>query len=318
MSKKANPVLVGAFVLGAIALAVAAAIAFGGASLFTSKSRFTLHFRGYIGGLNIGAPVEFNGVRIGNVTDIRIVSDASGANTRIPVVIEIRESVIKWTGGKTPHLDEQICLNINEGLRAQLAQQSLLTGLLKINLLYEPASPIVMVGGGEYPEIPTIPSPFSQVKEQLENLPLMDIVNNVQTSIQAVVTMLADARTRDVVGQFISAITDLRVLTSTLNTQVVAVAESLQKTTVQTGQELQKTLGVLQQATDNLDKRLALLLASATATSHDIHTMVNQSAALPGQLQDTLKETTEAARSLRVLSDYLERHPEALLRGKTE
>ena len=89
MSKHANPTLIGAFVVGAVILAVAAVLLLSSGDLFVQKPRFVLYFKGSVKGLNIGSPVTFRGVNIGTVTNIQLVMGVSESDIRIPVIIEI-------------------------------------------------------------------------------------------------------------------------------------------------------------------------------------------------------------------------------------
>ena len=78
MSKHANPTVIGAFVVGAVILAVTAILLLGSGDLFIQKPRFVLYFKGSVKGLNVGSPVNFRGVNIGTVTNVQLVMGESG------------------------------------------------------------------------------------------------------------------------------------------------------------------------------------------------------------------------------------------------
>jgi paraquat-inducible protein B len=100
MSRKANPALIGAFVLAAIALGVAALVIFGGAKFFTQTKRAVLYFEGTIKGLSNGSPVTFRGVKIGQVVDVKVVLDPADLTIQRPILIEIDSDRISEPSGR--------------------------------------------------------------------------------------------------------------------------------------------------------------------------------------------------------------------------
>ncbi|MBT8124865.1 MAG: MCE family protein, partial [Gammaproteobacteria bacterium] len=89
MSKKSNPTFIGAFVVGAIALAVTTVILLGGGKIFSDRSTYVTYFEGSIQGLRVGANVNFRGVRIGQVRRINVRFEESMLNFDLPVIIEL-------------------------------------------------------------------------------------------------------------------------------------------------------------------------------------------------------------------------------------
>jgi paraquat-inducible protein B len=164
---KASPTVIGGFVIGAIALVVIGLLVFGSADWFASRTSYIAYFPGSVKGLRIGAPVDFRGVQIGEVTDIRVLYDPKTVSARIPVVMEFDPSRIGVVGLPLKgSYEDQIKRMIEAGFRAQLQVQSLLTGLLLVNLDFEPQTPVRLVGGEQpYPELPTLPSDIEQLQE---------------------------------------------------------------------------------------------------------------------------------------------------------
>src|ERR687892_2432980 len=89
MSKQASPTLIGAFVIGAIALVVAGLLVFGSGTFFADRLTWVTYFPGSVKGLRVGAPVNFRGVRIGEVTGIQVLYDENDGSMVIPVVMEV-------------------------------------------------------------------------------------------------------------------------------------------------------------------------------------------------------------------------------------
>src|SRR5215469_10003226 len=102
MSKKANPTLVGSFVLGALGLLILAVIVFGSGSFFRERPRAVAFFQGDIQGLNVGAPVTLRGVPVGIVTNIKININTSDMNPSIPVYMEFEPERMKFSGSLQP------------------------------------------------------------------------------------------------------------------------------------------------------------------------------------------------------------------------
>lgn len=98
MSKAANKTMIGAFVLGAVALAVIAVLIFGSGKFFTTKQYYELYFQGSVQGLDLGSPVMFRGVKIGSVTDVSLQFNPKELTLYIPVTIEIEPDRAKRLG----------------------------------------------------------------------------------------------------------------------------------------------------------------------------------------------------------------------------
>jgi paraquat-inducible protein B len=175
MGRKANPAVIGAFVVGAVVLAVAGVLIFGSGQLFKNTSRYVCFFPGNVDGLNVGAPVKFKGVEIGSVVDIRLRLPeqppvaAVPKEFRIPVTIEIDNRRVEALGFSAHRDIKQV---VERGLRAQLNAQSLVTGLLFVQLRFDPETPPVFVlpPGSKLDEIPTMPTAMEQVQSAAENV----------------------------------------------------------------------------------------------------------------------------------------------------
>lgn len=322
MSTQANKTIVGAFVVGAIALLVSAVLILGGGKFFTNKFKVVMFFEGSIKGLNVGSPVMFRGVKIGTVSDINLMLNANDLSFQTPVVAELDPARWALTGGEPGDLSRLQAL-IGHGLKAQLQMQSIVTGQLLVALDLFPDKPARFVGlVKEYPEIPTVPTSLEELSKALEDLPLKEIVMNlnsamdgiqkivnspdVKADIRALHLALQEAREliRNVDRKIDPLITNLNTLTDDARGSLVQ-ANSTLSTIEKDAQEIaattKKTLESAQSALRKSEKAFA-------AFSDDSQLLF--------ETRKTLKELSAAARSLRVLSEYLEEHPEALLRGK--
>ena len=141
MSTRANPTVIGVFVLGAVVLLVLALLAWGGTGLFRTRLDYVLFFDSSVIGLNNGAPVTFRGVKVGQVTDIQI----RWGTPLVAVYISVEPDLLKGTpkAGAQAQIQQAV---MERGLRAKLKMQSFVTGVLYVALEPAPDTPIVLRG----------------------------------------------------------------------------------------------------------------------------------------------------------------------------
>jgi len=299
MSKKTNPALVGSFVVGAICLSIVGVILLGGGGLFEKKFECIMYFDESISGLDVGAPVDFGGVRIGTVTGVQLEFDKENKGEILrPVTFQIEEKRIHFAQERDhkASVPESLEFLVNErGLRARLASQSMLTGKHKIELGYFPDLPVMRKNRGDDRwEMPTIPSPFKQAAAELAQLPINEIIHEAHRAI----TRMADIMDPEVTGKTFRNINltleRMETLLSRLDTKIDPFAE-------QSGQMIEVAKESLQEMQETL-KNINLNLDPKSESRMNVY-----------MLMDDLQQTSK---SLRRLTDYLEEHPESLLRGK--
>ena len=174
MSQEANAKVIGAFVLGAVLLAVAVVLYFGSGDFRKEKELYVIYFAGDVNGLKVGSGVMVRGVNIGTVQEIAAIMDEN-AEVFIEVLIENTADTVRPIGGlaekltQMPHTAANSDL-INMGLRARLESQSMVTGQKYIKLDFFPDTEAVLVGlHKEYAEIPSIPSAGEQLQKRLQS-----------------------------------------------------------------------------------------------------------------------------------------------------
>ncbi len=322
MSKRANPRLIGMFVLGALVLLVAALAVAGGGRLFARSETFVMFFEDDVNGLQVGAPVTFRGVRIGSVTSVQIRYDTDAREITIPVLVQLekRQSALAGSTG-WESLEELVA----RGLRAQLKLQSFVTGQVSIELDFDPTIKARFVGVVQnYPEIPTKRSSISEFRATLSDLiteirklPIdeilervsdvsanlstliihvdylvTDINNHVNASFEQVPALMSESR--KLVADLDVAARDISKLTRDVNARVPGIGQGA----VTAIAELDKTL-----------KQAQSSLSSIEGTLGD-------RSALQFQMNQALTEITAAASAMRVLAEYLQENPGVLLSGK--
>ncbi|GJL64363.1 MAG: paraquat-inducible protein B [Nitrospirales bacterium] len=331
MSKRSNPTLIGTFVIGAIVLVVIGVLIFGGGKFFKDQLIYVLYFDDNLKGLSVGAPVTFRGTRIGSITEIKVVIDAQGESIRIPVLMALEEGAVEVvnTGPDTimPEIVEEKDRAFlgkmieDRGLRAQLQMQSLVTGKLLVQLDFFPLSPIKLHTGLDdpFPEFPTISSSLSLLTHKLEDIPIQDLAATALRAIQGLDQLLNSPDLKGLVAESRILVKDLRDLTQVMNRELTPVMTGLDETI----RDTQRLVGQIDSQVQPLSgdfrevaKSARMSLKQTQETLLAIRGVAGKDSALPYQLTSTLKELKAAARSIRGLADYLEQHPEALLRGK--
>ena len=188
MSEKPHTVAIGAFVLGAILIAVATVLLLMGSG-FGTKETVVMVFDGSVKGLSVGAPLALRGVKVGEVTDIDLVLDTDTASATMIVEANFNKNNIRQEGDPDVNLTEEL---IKSGLRAQLNTQSLLTGLLYIELDFHPKTAAHLVKiNSPYLQIPTIETDLERFTKTLQNIDFSKLntqIENISSSIDSLVS----------------------------------------------------------------------------------------------------------------------------------
>ena len=244
--------------------------------VYTIQSRYLLHFPHSVQGLAPGSPVVFRGIRIGQVVEVKLELDTSNYEIRVPVVIEIEPQRIEISGFEGVDPEGRIERLVANGLRAQLASVNLLTGGLEVEFDMHPDASPDRILLGG--RYPELPTIPA---------PLAEITASVSGVLAKIESMPLDeigASLQGSLGELHQVLRETNKLASQINGKVMP--------------SLEQTLGRLDATIGSLDKMLA------------------EDSPLPVELRKALQDVGNAARSVRVLADYLEQHPEALIRGK--
>ena len=314
MSRQASPTTIGAFVVGAVALAIAAIVLLAGDQWFRQDvSRFVMYFHGSVNGLNVGSPVMFRGVNIGTVTDIQLVVGRTETDVDIPVIVEIDNSRFVHTHPESPkaETDDDIDELIKLGLRAQLHLQSLLTGQLFIQLDFQPGTPINLIGDGmyqsKYDEIPTIPTPIERLSKSLQNFPADEVLKNIVAIAEGMDKLVNSPQLTASLTALHAALDELKSLVTKINTEASPLASNANSMV----DDARAVLGNINTAVD--DAKGALRQAEITLKSTD-DLVGNEQLVI--QMEQALTAITSAARSIQLLAEEIERRPESLIRGR--
>ncbi len=263
---------------------------------YTRKIRFVLFFDGSVRGLSIGAPVEFEGIKVGSVVNLHLEYDPRDASFKIPVVIEIElERVVVRGDGKAPPPSETLQILVSQGLRARLGTGSLLTGKLFVELLMRPDMPARFSSEQQqFPEIPTIPAGLDEITgsikgllAKIEKLNLEKIGEELESTLRGSNKLLNSAATQNVTAELSNSLTAFRSTLENLDRRVEPLAENAQKALIEGRQTLDFLNGVL---------------SPDSPTQYGVNEMTDSLA--------------DMARSIRTLVNYLERNPQSLIFGR--
>ena len=246
--------------------------------VYTQRVPYSVRFTGSVKGLHTGSPVEFSGLQVGTVTDVRLEYDGAQKSIGIPVTLEIEPQRIAWKGERPsqPYLGMKAL--VTQGLRAQLKSGNLLTGELIVDLGFHPeATPAELrMDTGDHPEIPAVPAELEAITR----------------SVNQILSKIADAEIPELV-------TDLRHAVQGLDSLV-------------SSPEIMGTLKALSQTAN----AATVTLGNANVALKSVDSLAGTNSQLRRDTSVLMGELTGAARSISTLADYLERHPEALIRGK--
>ena len=325
MNKKISPTLMGAFVVGALALLVIAIITLGSGRLFRKTYEFVLYFQGSVNGLNVGAPVKYKGVEIGSVADILLQLEKVEPG-RIPVIIELDAKKLAGRGFRGNLLvdPDELQRAIDEGLRGQLQVESFLTGVLYVAVDLYPDTPaqFVLPRGSRYHEIPTVPTELEQVQDELRKAFTKLAKIDFDT---AIVAMTHAFEGIDRLTKSPALNNSLRSLEQTMPKVDEAVvnirrlAATLDKNANDLSSDLQQTSAVARQTMVEIEtaaKQTGITMKEGEGTLASARAVIDPESITFYELTKSLREISGAARALRILADYLERNPRALIFGK--
>ncbi|MEE4111443.1 MAG: MlaD family protein [Desulfobacteraceae bacterium] len=350
MSKAPNKTMIGLFVMGAIVLLVLAVGVLGSGRFFQERYTYVLVFDGTVSGLNVGAPVNFRGVRVAEVSDVQIHFDIKEQDMIVLVFVQF----LKGTLGRNTYEElvqrgathvEVMDGLVERGLRARLELQSLVTGQLGIGLDFFPDRPAVYTNiDPELPEIPTIPTTLQALAQTLQEIPLHEIAENINRSLESIAAVVqapeftqaiinlnatvldaqhlirnVDAQIQPLSTELTATLRDSRMLIGHANEQIVTLGTNVNQA-VGDGRSFIHQAG---ENISNLSREFQETMATFSGAIESMEGLIAElrvcaraDSALMFQVRETLREIEKMAMALRILADQLDRHPESLLRGK--
>ncbi len=310
MAKQANRMMIGGFVVLAVIIMVASLVVFGSGKFFQKTNKYVLYFDESVTGLSVGAPVLFKGVPVGSVTKIILEADLVKMKTQIPVLIEIEPERWKVRAGERNYRKVSAKL-IEMGLRAQLITQSFITGQLAIQLDFQSKSKLCYAPAQidkdykDYVMIPTCPSTAQKLADALANLDLAALEKHLESAMDGIANLANNPDLPASIRALKDTLQDAGKLVTKVDRQVDPLADNVKKTV--------KDFGKL---ANNVDSRVGGVATGLDNTMSKARGLLSEDSPLMVDLQNTLQEISAMSRSIRQLTNYLDQHPEALIRGK--
>jgi paraquat-inducible protein B len=253
----------------------------------TEIQTFVMYFKGSLRGLSAGAPVELHGIAVGEVKSVDVEYDQDAGSLHFPVVVELYPQRIRGSKARDaqPHAAKNgpatgsralVDSLVAHGLRADLKTGNLLTGQKYVDLDMHADAAVEKVGWNEQPSV------FPTVSNGLDE---------IQDSVGSIARKLNKVPFDQISYRLLSTMTSLE-------------------------QTLKSTDQLMRHVDGSIAPQVEATLAEAQAAMKNAKDLLAQDAPLQSDLGATLLQLARAAKSVTALVDYLERHPEALLRGK--
>jgi len=319
MAKRISPTAIGAFVVTAFAILVVVLVVVGSGRLFRKPIKFICLFPGDLNGLRIGAPVKFRGVQIGTVSEIKLKLAPSEGQIKqevkgfpLPVILELDPAMVTGSGG-TGEAFAQAGYEamLQRGLRAQLNVESLLTGLLYVDLDLHPHAPLDLVlvpNSSPYREIPTIPTTLEAFQEKATKA----LADFDKIDFQAMAASITDAANsiKNLANSpdLHATLAGLNQATKNLNETVISIRNAVNNT----GGRIDPLIDHLQRNSDEVN----LTLKQTRAALMQLQSTLDPDSPLAVRLNQALDEFTNTAQSIGDLTDYLQENPSSLIRGR--
>lgn len=316
MSEKQQTVAIGAFVIGASLITLVTLIYLLGTG-FGKKEKVVMVFDGSVKGLNVGAPLALRGVQVGEVTDIDLILDSAKTNVIMLIEANFDAENIHRKGIADTDLTEEL---ISRGLRAQLNSQSLLTGLLYVELDFYPESALNLVDiDSQYLQFPTIPTNLERITKKLQDLDISKLTDELESISNGVNTLVSSKQFQELPADLASTLESVRELTTQMREQLATTGPKLDTVLDETAVTVASANSQLPKLATLIETNLNTLNTAIVAFEKGmtgIDGLVSPDSATLYELNLALQEMTRAGRSLQALSNTLEAQPESLIRGK--
>jgi paraquat-inducible protein B len=332
MTPRPSALRIGIFALLGLALLSAAVVVVFGVQAFKASEQAIMQFSGSVYGLQAGSPVVFRGVRVGRVQSIG-VAFAQGSFA-VPVVAQFERDQLQAIRG--PGEGEALPALVQQGLSAQLATHSLLTGQLYVDLDLRAGGQAVLRDAQGLVRIPTTRTRFQSLQDQLDRVDLTQMTQDLGATLAAARGLVAGPEVKQTLAELAQASASLARLAKQLDQRVPALAAAAQGTLRQAGDASTRVgtaadrvggaadrvgaagsrldaalspgsalMNSVQQAAEELGRSAAALRAATSDESANAQS-----------LQRALGDVSRAARAVRGLAEQIEQQPQSLIRGK--
>jgi paraquat-inducible protein B len=325
MSKKASPTMIGAFTLAALAIAVVAILVLGSGKFMTEKVPCVMYFESSLSGLDVGAPVEFKGVKIGSITSISLVLNSDDGAVSTPVYAEILPQRLSVVGRERAE-GEMSKILIARGMRAQLQSSSLLTGKLKVSFVERPGTEYQLQGDGAVPEIPTVKTTTEELAQMFSDLPINQTLERIADLVDIMAKAAESPETQQTMLALASGMQSASTLMASLSTSVPGAMTNMSSSfatldavLTESRPGISNLVRSLPEFVDGLDltmDRVRISLEQIDHTLGELEEVMEAESPLQYEFRVAIRELSGALGSLTAFTDYMQQHPESLITGK--
>lgn len=315
MSSARKPFLIGAFLLGGLALLAAGTLLLSRDSWFSQPSEYVVYFTGTLDGLDVGADVTYRGVKVGTVREIRLSYDRQLKDVVMPVVVRIGNPGEKEDGERG--FDQFIGQLVERGLRAQLQTPSLLTGKAIVALDMFPREPGYVRTPHELdlPTIPSVPSRIDQIADvlrelagSLRELPLQDMARSAQKTLEGLEKLTNSAELQQSLVSMSQLLAKLDRLSGRLEQQLPPIMDNVQQSSV----DLRAAVADIRSAAQTTAQALEQVNALATETRRGL----GPKSEIQYELLQAMQELNRASKATQRMLEGLDQQPQSLIFGK--
>ena len=310
MSEKPHTVAIGAFIVGALLIALTTVLFVLGSG-FGAKEKVIMVFDGSVKGLNVGAPLALRGVQVGQVTKIELILDSDNIELIMLVEADFHSKNIRRQGSVSEDLTEEL---IARGLRAQLNSQSLLTGLLYIQMDFHPGSDLNLADiDSPHFQFPTIPTDLERITKKLQDLDISKLTKDLEAVTEGLNVFVNSEDFQAMPANLATTLDSLTGLSNQLQQQLATTGPKVDQMLDGANTELPRLSGMVASNLETINDATAAFEKTMT----DIEGLVAYDSATIYRLNQALQELTRAGRALQLLAKTLEEQPESLIRGKS-
>jgi phospholipid/cholesterol/gamma-HCH transport system substrate-binding protein len=327
MSQKINTTSIGLFIVTGVALGVIGLLLFSSSKMFSKTRDLIVYFDGSLNGLNEGAPVKFRGVTIGSVKRVMARFNQAPGDMAMPVILEIEDNLVRrrladaagelfYKGATDERIREE---RIKAGLRASLQTESLVTGVLYVDIQIDSHAPPPVLHQLEkkYIEIPTEPT---QIKQLFNNLASLDI-KSLQTNLDGLLTELRSTVSQLNMADISAGVTNLlgsvnRLVTDPDITNALAALRPTLDQYRDLGAKVTSKVDPLVDGVTNTLAEANATLAQIRGAGENLRTMLAPDSPVRNDLDQALEQLAAAGQSISSLADFLKQHPNALIAGR--
>lgn len=321
MSTTHKAATIGLFVVSGLAIAVAGLILFSSSRWFTPTERCIAYFDGSLNGLDDGAPVKYRGVVIGYVERVMVRYNQAPTDNAMPVLMRIHEQLIANRLGPeaAQHVDSGLAGWLTENTRATLEAESLLTGVLYVNIESKsnPTPPVFHQFEKIYTEIPTEPTQIQRILAQLTQVDLAALTDRLTSLVSRLDAKVSEIRTAEISDGLTNLLASLNGLIR---------SPELTNTLLSARTTLDRYRAVAERVDGHLDPMAESLTETLTraretlvqvrGAAENLRTMLSSDASFRNDVSVALEQLALAATSISTLAEFLKAHPNSLISGR--